>query len=173
MAKDMNGLVLEGFHEKTLEELEKDYQKILDDYQKQTYGVELNGKEIEFIATQVLENAKWKGTEVYGINAVRKIVVALHADKIVLCERENIRALFHFLNQYESVGTEFIDVQMDVLEKVSLVIKEINEVENDLRDASFEIHAKRQGIDPEQLRKDQDAKSQAPQVSVEADAPSI
>ena len=59
MAKDMNGLVLEGFHEKTLEELEKDYQKILDDYQKQTYGVELNGKEIEFIATQVLENAKW------------------------------------------------------------------------------------------------------------------
>lgn len=168
MTKDMNGLVLEGFHEKSLAELEKDYAKIIDDYEKQKYGVELNKKEIEFIAIEVLENSKWKGTEVYGINALRKIAVSLTADKIVLCERENVRALFHFLNQYESVGTKFIDIQMDVLEKVSLVIKEINEVENDVRDASFEIHAKRQGIDPEQLRKNQDQQS-----SINADVPNI
>jgi len=45
-----------------------------------------------------------------------------------------------------------MNLQMSVLEKVSLVVKEINEAETNLRDASFEMEAKRQGIDPEQLR---------------------
>ena len=101
---------------------------------------------------QVLEGAKWKGTEVYGIKALREISTTLVADKIVLCERESVRALFHYLNEYTSNGTEFMDLQMSVLEKASLVIQEINETETNLRDASFEMEAKRQGIDPEQLR---------------------
>lgn len=171
----LNGLVLKDFHEKTLEELSKDFDALVESYKTQKYGVELNETETIFIGTQVLENSSWKGTEVYGIKALRDISVTLEAGKIVLCEREDVRALFHFLNQYASIGTEFMQVQMDVLEKISLVIKEINEVENDVRDASFELEAKRQGIDPEDLRKKQDDMETAQQAAAlnQADSPDL
>lgn len=151
----LNGYVLKDFDNKTYEELEKDYQKLIEDYQTKKYGVQLSQEQIDFITMEVLKNAKWKGTEVYGIDALRKIAVTLEAGKVTLSERESVRALFHFLNQYESKGTKFADVQMKVLEDVSLVVKEINEAEVDLRDASFEMEAKRQGIEPEDLRKAQ------------------
>ena len=176
MTQKKNGLVLENFYEKDLEELGKDYQELIDKYQKEKYGVELKTSEVQFIAVEVLENSSWKGTEVYGIKALRDIVTTLEGDKIVLCDRENVRALFHYLNQYESKGTAFADVQMAVLEKVSLVIKEINEVENDVRDASFEMEAKRQGIDPEELRTAQDAAASpegAALAAADQDAPDL
>ena len=170
----MNGYVLKDFLTKNVEELEKDYQVIVDAYVAQKYGVELSAAQSQFIGMQVLESAKWKGTEVYGIKALRDIVVKIEAGKIVLCERETVRALFHFLNQYESVGTEFADVQMDTLESISLVIKEINEVENEVRDASMELEAKRQGILPENFAGTQ---GEAPTVEVEteisADTPKV
>jgi len=168
----LNGYVLEDFDTKSFEELEKDYKKIVDSYVKQKYGVELNAKQVQFIAMEVLENAKWKGTEVYGIKALRDITVSLDADKIALCEREEVRALFHFLNQYESKGTEFAEVQMDTLEAISLVIKEINEVENDVRDASMELEAKRQGIKPENFSGTQGSPVET-SVEVTSDTPSL
>jgi len=150
--RQMAKTVLKSFYEKDVDELGKDFQVLLDSYEKEKYGIELSTAEIQFIGIQVLEGAKWKGTEVYGIKALREISTTLVADKIVLCERESVRALFHYLNEYASKGTEFMNLQMSVLEKVSLVVKEINEAETNLRDASFEMEAKRQGIDPEQLR---------------------
>lgn len=151
MKTKTNGHVFKDFDSKTYEELEKEFDVIVSTYETKKYGVQLTKDEYDFISTEVLENSKWKGTEVYAAQALRDIVIKLEPKKIILCDREMVRALFHFLNQYESIGSKQINNQVKTLETISMVIKEINDTEIDVRDASFELEAKKQGITPEVL----------------------
>ena len=143
-----------NFESLSVEEVKAEFDKMTQAYTEKKFGVLLTENQIAFV-NNVLNSAKWKGTECFAVSALRNIYLTLKADKVVPCDREEIRALFHYLNAHEDSGVENVDIAKSTLESISNVIHEISTVETELSDAALELAAKEQGILPEEFAKNQ------------------
>jgi len=158
MAEAEKTYVLKTFPTSTHDELlNGEFKELLEDYEKRQYGLSLSQKQLDFITGDIFPTMTWKGTECYIATAIVELVEGLKADTIKLVDRETLKVFYKALHEFTSSGTELLEITGSTIETVAVVIQEINAVEANLRTASIELEAKKQGIEPEQFQQNLDA----------------
>jgi hypothetical protein len=135
----------------TLEVLRQNFDSKVKELEEKNYGVTMKSDEIEWINLKLISTIKWKGQNVFDIIALSEIVNDLVVDIEVMQPKEKIKALFHFIANYEFTGITEIFVIKSILTNLSKVLGEVGKDEQDLRDAAFELQAAEQGILPETM----------------------
>jgi hypothetical protein len=118
------------------------------------YDVVLTKEQTEFFFDVFYQQVEWKGYESYAIAETFERLSAVKGTKAELngkTEIEIIEAIFHFLKNFTSKGTESARLFKNICDQFSAPMKEINEDRQELRDLSLELISCEQGIPVEDL----------------------
>jgi len=169
MAEAKKNYVLKTFPDSTHEELlNGEFRELLEAYEARKYGVSLGQTQIDFIKNEIFPTMTWKGTECYIASAIVEMVNSLEANKVTLVERELLKVFYKALHEFTGKGIDLLEITGSTIETVAGTIKELNEVEAELRQASIELEAKKQGIEPETLNQNLNAPQAEVETSIES-----
>ena len=135
----------------TLNKLESKFETLTAEMADKKYGLELDKEQIEYLTMVFLPNLECENRGAFDISEMLEMINSLISDTKVACSKESIRALFHFLLHTKTTGIDHVYVIKNTLIRLSEVVTEINNDDQLLRDAAFELQAAQQGITPENM----------------------
>jgi hypothetical protein len=133
----------------SFEELQSKFDKLNKEISEKKYGLKLEKEQIEYLTLVFLPNLEWENRGAFDVYEMVEMVSSLDSNMEVACTRESVRALFHFVLVSKSKGVDYLHIVKNTLVALSEVVQQINNDDQLLQDAGFELHAAEQGIVPE------------------------
>jgi hypothetical protein len=137
-----------------------DYEQLADAFDelrkklsKKKYPVKVSQETIAFLHDEIIQNVVWTGQQAWDIKEAVELIGELVPDKTVKASKESIRSLFQIIINHKYTGVKYMHIVAETCNKLVTAIQLMNQDDQDLRDAGFELQAAEQGITPESAMK--------------------
>jgi hypothetical protein len=139
---------------KLVEELQEKFDTMKQILDTKTYGIFLDAELANFLFETFFGTIQWKGAEAYVITAASESISDLSQKDGSIqgqIRPEIVEGIFHLIKSFTSSGIENARLFKRMADQFAMVVQEINQDRQELKDLSLELVAAEKGITVETL----------------------
>lgn len=147
--------VLTEFQQKKLDEAKKELEAMEKEHSTKKYLVSISKEDFAELKNFINEKAKWKFTEVLGVEEVLKDFKKTK-ENLIYIKGVAVEAVYYYLSKVEGNGHNFsnddfesIDSYLRILKEFSNIVEKIKKDSDKINEMKFVVAARQEGMEPD------------------------